>query len=162
MNLDSGTAGPDSTSLSRHRSVWDVRSESWIGLVDVLSQLAKLAQDDPGREERLTKVGALTEALRPIEACWAYPGRRAFAELCSHIDRGNLAHAAIIARRFHRTLASLTYRHEGTGAKNDADLPSQIESDKEQQAQSVAVRTRGGEDLGAMPLDALLERLRKD
>ena len=135
MNLDSGTAGPDSTSLSRHRSVWDVRSESWIGLVDVLSQLAKLAQDDPGREERLTKIGALTEALRPIEACWAYPGRRAFAELCSHIDRGNLAHAAIIARRFHRTLASLTYRHEGTGAKNDADLPSQIESEQEYQAQ---------------------------
>jgi threonyl-tRNA synthetase len=34
-----------------------------------------------------------------------------------------------------------------------------IVGDKEQQAQMVAVRTRGGEDLGAMPLDALLERL---
>ena len=42
-------------------------------------------------------------------------------------------------------------------------LPYQlIVGDKEQQAQSVAVRTRGGEDLGAMPLDALLERLRKE
>jgi threonyl-tRNA synthetase len=30
------------------------------------------------------------------------------------------------------------------------------------QAMSVAVRTRGGEDLGAMPLDDLLERLRKE
>jgi threonyl-tRNA synthetase len=42
-------------------------------------------------------------------------------------------------------------------------LPYQlIVGDKEQQAHTVAVRTRGGEDLGAMPLDALLERLRKE
>ncbi len=42
-------------------------------------------------------------------------------------------------------------------------LPYQlIVGDKEQQAQTVAVRTRGGEDLGAMPVDALLERLRKE
>jgi threonyl-tRNA synthetase len=34
--------------------------------------------------------------------------------------------------------------------------------DKEQQAGTVAVRTRGGEDLGAFGLDALLERLRKE
>jgi len=42
-------------------------------------------------------------------------------------------------------------------------LPYQlIVGDKEQQANTVAVRTRGGEDLGAMPLEALLERLRKE
>ena len=42
-------------------------------------------------------------------------------------------------------------------------LPYQlIVGDKEQQASTVAVRTRGGEDLGAMSLDALLERLRKE
>ena len=42
-------------------------------------------------------------------------------------------------------------------------LPYQlIVGDKEQQAETVAVRTRGGEDLGAIPLDALLERLRKE
>ncbi|MFO1396997.1 MAG: threonine--tRNA ligase [Burkholderiales bacterium] len=42
-------------------------------------------------------------------------------------------------------------------------LPYQlIVGDKEQQAETVAVRTRGGEDLGAMPLDTLLERLRKE
>jgi threonyl-tRNA synthetase len=42
-------------------------------------------------------------------------------------------------------------------------LPYQlIVGDKEQQAETVAVRTRGGEDLGAMPLEALLERLRKE
>jgi threonyl-tRNA synthetase len=39
-------------------------------------------------------------------------------------------------------------------------LPYQlVVGDKEMQANSVAVRTRTGEDLGAMPVDALIERL---
>jgi threonyl-tRNA synthetase len=42
-------------------------------------------------------------------------------------------------------------------------LPYQlIVGDKEQQAKTVAVRTRGGEDLGALSLDALLARLRSE
>jgi threonyl-tRNA synthetase len=42
-------------------------------------------------------------------------------------------------------------------------LPYQlIVGDKEMQAVQVAVRTRGGEDLGAMPLDALLARLQDE
>ncbi len=42
-------------------------------------------------------------------------------------------------------------------------LPYQlIVGDKEMQAGTVAVRTRGGEDLGAMPVDALLARLREE
>ena len=134
MNTETGS-GRDVAPLSRVRSVWEVRSESWIELADKLAQLAKQPLDDPGRAAQLLRVRALTDALRPIETCWAYPGRRAFAELCGHIDRGELAHAAISSRRIHRTLASLTYRHESTAAKSDADLPSQIESDKEQQAQ---------------------------
>jgi threonyl-tRNA synthetase len=34
--------------------------------------------------------------------------------------------------------------------------------DKELEADAVAVRTRGGENLGAMPLDALLSRLQRE
>jgi threonyl-tRNA synthetase len=42
-------------------------------------------------------------------------------------------------------------------------LPYQlVVGDKEQQAKTVAVRTRGGEDLGAMPLPDLLARLREE
>jgi len=42
-------------------------------------------------------------------------------------------------------------------------LPYQlIVGDKEMQAGQVAVRTRSGEDLGAMPLASLLERLREE
>ena len=42
-------------------------------------------------------------------------------------------------------------------------LPYQlVVGDKEKQAGSVAVRTRGGEDLGAMALDAFIARLRNE
>jgi threonyl-tRNA synthetase len=42
-------------------------------------------------------------------------------------------------------------------------LPYQlVVGDKEKQAGNVAVRTRSGEDLGAMPLDAFIERLRRE
>jgi len=42
-------------------------------------------------------------------------------------------------------------------------LPYQlVVGDKEMQALQVAVRTRGGEDLGAMPVDALLARLHEE
>jgi len=42
-------------------------------------------------------------------------------------------------------------------------LPYQlIVGDKEMQAETVAVRTRSGEDLGALPIDALLARLREE
>jgi threonyl-tRNA synthetase len=42
-------------------------------------------------------------------------------------------------------------------------LPYQlIVGDKELEADTVAVRTRGGKDLGSMPLPALLARLREE
>ena len=42
-------------------------------------------------------------------------------------------------------------------------LPYQVVvGDKEKQANTVAVRTRGGEDLGAMSLDVFIARLRKE
>ena len=42
-------------------------------------------------------------------------------------------------------------------------LPYQlVVGDKEWQAGTVAVRTRGGEDLGPMPLEALVARLREE
>ena len=42
-------------------------------------------------------------------------------------------------------------------------LPYQlVVGDKEKQAGNVAVRTRGGEDLGAMSLEAFIARLRSE
>lgn len=122
-------------SLSRYRSVWEMRSDSWIGLVDDLSRLAILAVDHPERERRLTHVKALCEALEPIETYWAFPGGRVFGELCTWIERGELARAHQAVRRIHRVLSARTYRHEANALDSDNELPSQIETDSELQAQ---------------------------
>jgi threonyl-tRNA synthetase len=37
-----------------------------------------------------------------------------------------------------------------------------VVGDKEREAQTVAVRARGGVDLGVMPLDTFIERLRQN
>ncbi|WP_390888227.1 His/Gly/Thr/Pro-type tRNA ligase C-terminal domain-containing protein [Burkholderia thailandensis] len=37
-----------------------------------------------------------------------------------------------------------------------------VVGDKEREAQTVAVRARGGIDLGVMPVEAFVERLRED
>lgn len=134
MNTDTAT-GHAAAPLSRHRSVWEVRTESWIELVDELSQLANRTRAQTDREARLAHLHELTEVLTPIEVCWAYPGRRAFADLCGYIARGELAHAAIVARRSHRMLASLTYRHGNPGAASDTELPTQMETEREFQTQ---------------------------
>ena len=122
-------------SLSRHRSVWEMRADGWIGLVDDLSRLTMLPPDHPERKTRLEHVNALVEALAPVESYWAFPGRRVFGELCTWIERGELARAHQAARRIHRVLAARTYRHESSSLDGDSELPSQIETDSERQAQ---------------------------
>jgi arginine decarboxylase len=123
------------TSLSRHRSVWEMRADGWISLVDDLSRSAILPPDDPERQRRLAHVHQIIESLAPIESYWAFPGGRVFGELCQWIEREELARAHQAARRIHRVLAARTYRHDSTTLEGDNELPSQIETDSERQAQ---------------------------
>ena len=60
------------TSLSRYRSVWEMRADGWINLVDDLSRLAILPPDDPERARRLAHVHRIVESLTPIESYWAF------------------------------------------------------------------------------------------
>ncbi len=122
-------------SLSRHRSVWEMRADGWIGLVDDLSRLAILDAESPEYKSRREHVAALVEALAPIESYWAFPGGRVFSELRTWIERGELSRAHQAARRIHRVLAARTYRHESNSLEGEGELPSQIETDSERQAQ---------------------------
>ncbi|HKW84635.1 MAG TPA: ornithine decarboxylase, partial [Burkholderiaceae bacterium] len=98
-------AAARNASLSRHRSVWEMRADGWIGLVDDLSRLTMLASDHPERKTRLEHVHALVESLAPVESYWAFPGGRVFGELRTWIERGELSRAHQAARRIHRVLA---------------------------------------------------------
>lgn len=122
-------------SLSRHRSVWEMRADGWIDLVDDLSRLAILPPEHPERERRLAHVRSIVEQLAPVESYWAFPGGRVFGELVHWIERDELARAHQAARRIHRVLAARTYRHDVNTLDSDNELPSQIETDSERQAQ---------------------------
>ena len=63
-------------SLSRHRSVWEMRADGWIGLVDDLGRIATLARDHEDFEPCLKRVRTIVAALAPIESYWAFPGGR--------------------------------------------------------------------------------------
>ena len=123
------------TSLSRHRSVWELRADGWISLVDDLGRLVNLTGNDPEFIERMARVREITRTLAPIESFWAFPGGRAFDALAAWIERGELARAHHAARRIHRMLASQTYRHESATLDTEGDGPSQFESENERKAQ---------------------------
>ena len=137
MTETSAVASGDTVgSLSRHRSVWEMRADGWIGLVDDLGRVAALPRENAEREERMARIRKTLAALLPIESYWAFPGGRVFGELCNWIERGELPRAHQAARRIHRMLAAQTYRHESAGTLDaEGDMPSQIESDSERQAQ---------------------------
>ncbi len=124
-------------SLSRHRSVWEIRADGWIGLVDDLGRLATLARDHADWGACMARVRQIVNLLTPIESYWAFPGDRVFNELSIWIERGELARAHQAARRIHRMLAAQTYRHVTAtpDGASDSELPSQIETDGERAAQ---------------------------
>lgn len=70
-------------SLSRHRSVWEMRADGWISLVDDLSRLAILAPEHPERASRLAHVQTIIDALAPVESYWAFPGAGSLASCAS-------------------------------------------------------------------------------
>ncbi len=122
-------------SISRHRSVWDMRADSWIGMVDELSRLSEMARDHADWTVCNERVRQLAKGLAPIESYWAFPGGRVFTELATWIERGEFMRAHQAARRIHRMLAAQTYRHESAASSVEGDGPSQIETDSERQAQ---------------------------
>jgi arginine decarboxylase len=134
--MNERTVGRSSTaSLSRHRSVWEIRADGWIGLVDDLGRLATVPREHREWEARMAHVRETLLALAPIESYWAFPGGRAFSEFSTQIERGEFARAHLLARRIHRMLAGQTYRHETATLNVEGELPSAIETDAEHQAQ---------------------------
>ena len=137
MSKKKKTASPvTADSLSRHRSVWDMRADSWIGLVDDLSRLADMSRDHADWETCSKRVHALAQTLAPIESYWAFPGGRVFTELSTWIERGELARA----HQRGAPLSTACWRRRPTATKprrpaTDGDGPSQIETDNERQAQ---------------------------
>ncbi len=136
MRKKSKAESADNTkSLSRHRSVWEMRADGWIALVDDLGRITQMLRDEPEWEACLARIKQLTESLAPVESYWAFPGPRVFTELSTWIERGELARAHQAARRIHRMLSGQTYRHATANADGESEGLSQIEADTERAAQ---------------------------
>ena len=135
MTTPTDPADTGESSLGRYRSVWEMRADSWIVLVDDLGLLASLSADAPEHARVLERVRRTLKVLQPIERFWAYPGARAFAELCASIEQGDRVRSHLTARRMHRMLAGQSYRHESAALADDGELPSAIETEQEHQAQ---------------------------
>lgn len=132
---DTSPEGRSVPPLSRHRSVWDLRTDGWIGLVDELARLATMPRDHADWAACHARVDATASALAPVESYWAFPGDAVFGDLTVWIARGEFARAHQAARRIHRMLATQAYRHQFATVDDDGELPSQIETDGERQAQ---------------------------
>ena len=133
--MDIATTDTAEISLAGCRSIWEMRSDSWILLVDDLGRLSTISQSHAEFNPTLKRVTRTVKSLSPIETYWAFPGARAFAELKGMIERRELVRAHLVARRIHKMLAGQTYRHESVSLETEGDLPSQIETDEERQAQ---------------------------
>ncbi len=121
-------------SLSQHRSVWEIRSDSWINLVEDIGYLTDLAVDHVERAKALTRVKLTLDFLVPIESYWAFPSKRVFNELCQNIEREEFSTARVLARRIHRALSAGSYRHDHTVLQSERELSCQIETTSDQQA----------------------------
>jgi arginine decarboxylase len=122
-------------SLNWYRSVWEIRSDSWIQLND---DVARLAQLDPGRGEykrRHARVGEILERLEPIENYWAFPGRRLFAHLQFYYDTNLMGQLHTAVRRINRALAEHTYRHKDIDVTEDSEPSLEVEHTAEYLAQ---------------------------
>jgi arginine decarboxylase len=135
MTTSASPADAKELSLNSHRSIWEMRTDSWILLVDDLGRLSTIRDDHSDYAPSIKRVLRTLRVLKPIESYWAFPGDRAFSDLCAAIERAELPRAHLMARRIHRMLAGQTYRHGSASLDADGDLPSQIETDEERQAQ---------------------------
>ncbi|TAK45507.1 MAG: threonine--tRNA ligase [Betaproteobacteria bacterium] len=110
-------------------------------------------------------IGILIEHFGGAFPAWLAPEQAVVLNISEHQAEYAARVAAHLREAGFRAVADL--RNEKISYKirehSLQKLPYQlVVGDKEKQAESVAVRTRGGEDLGAMALDAFVARLRSE
>ncbi|MEZ5463122.1 aminotransferase class I/II-fold pyridoxal phosphate-dependent enzyme [Dokdonella sp.] len=97
------------SSLSDYYSASQLRNDRWTALKSLAVQLAGVKTET--QRSRLTgKVEALLHWLDPIEAYWAFPGRRGLDQLQKMMTRHDYQDLARAVTRMVRALQSGTYR----------------------------------------------------
>ena len=129
----------ESGSLSDYYSASQLRNDRWTALKSLATQLA-----DPGRNGNRTalldKIQNLLRSLGPIEAYWAFPGRRGLEQLRKLLAREDFIDFGRAVTRMVRSLQAGTYRRRLSDFHADPEREVEDDQDRiethEQRAQS--------------------------
>ncbi|MEM7308079.1 MAG: aminotransferase class I/II-fold pyridoxal phosphate-dependent enzyme [Planctomycetota bacterium] len=117
-NGSSGPAarGAGRTSLSRHYNASHMRADAWNRLKTRVGRLTKDLRKERDPERHVRGLGEDLALLSPIEAYWAYPGKRLFGELLAAFERRDYELLSRRVDRIVRMLVSDGYRRREPGA----------------------------------------------
>jgi arginine decarboxylase len=117
-----------SPSLSDYYSASQLRNDRWTSLKSIAGQL-NAAPPPELRTQLIEKAHALLRALGPIEAYWAFPGRRGLEQLLRMLAREDHADFSRAVMRMVRALQSGTYRRRLGEYFSDSDRDINEEED---------------------------------
>ena len=118
----------NSSSLSEYYSASQLRNDRWTSLKSIAGQLAA-SPSTALRAQLIDKAQGLLRSLGPIEAYWAFPGRRGLEQLLRMLARDDHADFARAVTRMVRALQSGTYRRRLGEYFNDNERDINEEED---------------------------------
>lgn len=124
--------------LSDYYSASQLRTERWTSLKSIAGQLA-ISSRAQQRAQLIEKAHAVMRSLGPIEAYWAFPGRRGLDQLLKILARDDHADFVRAVTRMVRALQSGTYRRRLGEYFSDTERDV---NDEEDGVESTEQRTR--------------------
>lgn len=109
MNAPEAKTTSGKSSLSDYYSASQLRNDRWTALKSVATQLSS-ATRERSKLLQIEKARALLTALEPIEAYWAFPGRRGLEQLRKLLGREDFSGFAHLVSRIVKALISGSYR----------------------------------------------------
>ena len=131
MVSESGGRRGKSSGIGDYYSAAQLRSDRWCALKDTARRLALAAAHGRGHQRHKDKAASLLEALEPIEAYWAFPGRGTFDQLMRLLGRDAFAEFSQTTQRIVRSLVSGSYRRQTVSVIHDESLPRNSDDDED-------------------------------
>ncbi|MCP5474251.1 MAG: aminotransferase class I/II-fold pyridoxal phosphate-dependent enzyme [Rhodanobacteraceae bacterium] len=122
-------APPGNGSLSDYYSASQLRNDRWTALKSLAGQLAGGSRNGH-RSQLLDKIQHLLSSLGPIEAYWAFPGRRGLEQLRKLLSREDFIDFGRAVTRMVRSLQAGTYRRRLSDFHADHERELDDEQDR--------------------------------
>jgi arginine decarboxylase len=151
-------------SLSRYRSVWEVRSDGWVHLADNARRLVDAASAGGNVEAARQRASDTLELLEPIESYWAFPGRQGFQHLLDLFQSAEYGSFNELVHRISRALATQSYRRSFVSLRLDKEEEYEEEEDRreaEARLDRPYFEVLVVNDLSAQEEEALRDQLRR-